>query len=298
MKKERLSRKKISKGQLILHLVFIAMMITYIVPFLLCISISFSDEKAMSAYGYSIIPKVFSLEAYRMVFKNPTQLLRSYEVTILFTAISTLLAVVVMALLAYPLSRPAYRYKSVLSFYVFFTMLFSGGMVPTYLLNVRYLHLDDTFWIYILPGLISAYHVMIIRTNYRAIPNELVEAAKVDGAGELFICFRIIMPLSKPVLASIGFLFLVTKWNDWMTSMLYVRDTNLYSLQYLLQRILDEVQYLKQLAETGASMGGEVFPTEGFRYAMAIVAAGPVLVIFPFFQKHFAKGMTLGGVKG
>ena len=170
--------------------------------------------------------------------------------------------------------------------------------MPSYLLIVRYLHLNDTMLVYIFPGLVSAYSVMIIRTNYRSIPYELIEAAKVDGASELFICFRIVMPLSKPVLASIGFLFLVDKWNDWMTSMLYIRDPKLYSLQYLLQRILNEAEYLRQLADTGALMGGEVFPTESFRYAMALVAAGPVLLIFPFFQKHFAKGMTLGGVKG
>ena len=291
-------KKKIAWGQVILNAIFIIFAICYIVPFLLCISISFSDEKSLAMGGYSLIPRVFSLESYELVFRNPSQILRSYEVNIIFTTISTALAVLVMGLLAYPLARPNYRFKSILSFFVFFTMLFSGGMVPSYLLIVRYLHLNDNLLVYILPGLVSAYSVMIIRTNYRSIPYELIEAAKVDGATELFICFRIVMPLSKPVLASIGFLFLVDKWNDWMTSMLYIRDPNLYSLQYLLQRILNEAEYLRQLAGAGSLMGGEVFPTESFRYAMALVVAGPVLLIFPFFQKYFAKGMTLGGVKG
>lgn len=293
-----MKKRKIAWGQVILNMVFIGFAICYIVPFALCISISFSDEEALVMQGYSLIPRVFSLESYKLVFRNPKQILQSYEVTIIFTIISTALAVLVMGLLAYPLARPNYRFKGILSFFVFFTMLFSGGMVPSYLLIVRYLHLNDTMLVYIFPGLVSAYSVMIIRTNYRSIPYELIEAAKVDGASELFICFRIVMPLSKPVLASIGFLFLVDKWNDWMTSMLYIRDPKLYSLQYLLQRILNEAEYLRQLADTGALMGGEVFPTESFRYAMALVAAGPVLLIFPFFQKHFAKGMTLGGVKG
>lgn len=293
-----MKRKKIRWGQVILNMIFIALAICYIVPLLLCVSISFSDEAALSSGGYSIIPRIFSLEAYRLVFRNPRQILQSYSVNIIFTAVSTALAVLVMGLLAYPLARPNYRYKSILSFYVFFTMMFSGGMVPSYLLIVRYLHLNDNMLVYILPGLVSAYSVMIIRTNYRSIPYELIEAAKVDGATELFICFRIVMPLSKPVLASIGFLFLVEKWNDWMSSMLYIRDPKLYSLQYLLQKILNEAEYLRQLADTGALMGGEIFPTESFRYAMALVAAGPVLLIFPFFQKYFAKGMTLGGVKG
>ncbi len=293
-----MKKKKLQTGQITLHGAFIILTAAYIIPMLLCVSISLSDENALISYGYSIIPKEFSLEAYKLVFKNPTQILSAYRTTIIFTAISTILAILVMGLLAYPLSRPNYKYRSQLNFFVFFTMLFSGGMVPTYLLITKYLHMNDTIWVYILPGLVSAYNVMIIRTNYSSLPYELVEAAKVDGASELFICFKIVMPLCKPALASIGFIFLVNKWNDWMTSLLYIRDLDLYSLQYLLQRILKESEYLKQLAETGSIIGEVVFPTESFRYAMAIVAAGPVLVIFPFFQKHFAKGMTLGGVKG
>ncbi len=293
-----MKKKKLQTGQIVLHGVFIILTAAYIIPMLLCVSISLSNENSLIAYGYSIIPKEFSLEAYRLVFKNPTQILNAYRTTIIFTAASTALAILVMGLLAYPLSRPNYKYRAQLNFFVFFTMLFSGGMVPTYLLITKYLHMNDTMWVYILPGLVSAYNVMIIRTNYSSLPYELVEAAKIDGASELFICFKIVMPLCKPALASIGFIFLVNKWNDWMTSLLYIRDLDLYSLQYLLQRILKESEYLKQLAETGSNIGEVVFPTESFRYAMAIVAAGPVLVIFPFFQKHFAKGMTLGGVKG
>lgn len=291
-------KKKFPVGQIVLNMFFILMMVIYIVPIVLCVSVSLTDEVSLLKDGYSLIPKVFSLEAYKMVFRNPVQMLRSYGVTIAFTAISTALAVLVMALLAYPLSRPNYRFKSALSFYVFFTMLFSGGMVPSYLVNVKYLGLGDSFLIYILPGLVSAYSVMIIKTNYQSIPNELIEAAKVDGASELFICFRIILPLSKAVLSSIGFLFLVDKWNDWMTSMLYIKNPDLYSLQYLLQRIMNEAEFLKQLGEDAGADALAVFPTESYRYAMAIVAAGPVLCIFPFFQKYFAKGMTLGGVKG
>ncbi|HHT03372.1 MAG TPA: carbohydrate ABC transporter permease, partial [Bacteroidales bacterium] len=184
------------------------------------------------------------------------------------------------------------------TFFVLFTMLFSGGMVPTYLMNVRYLHLDNTIWIYILPGLVSAWNLIIIRTNYKSIPEELIEAAKIDGAGELYICFKIVMPICKPVLASVGFLFLVAKWNDWNTALLYITNPNLYSLQYLLQKILNEAEFLKQLAEAGQLVDGSVFPSESYRYAMALIAAGPVLLVFPFFQKYFAKGMTIGGVKG
>ena len=291
-------KKKFSKGQIVLHMMFLLMTVLYIVPFLMVVSISFTDETSLVRDGYHLIPEVFSLSAYRMVFSDPTQVLYSYRTTIIFTAVSTFLAVLVMGIMAYPLSRPNFRFNRQVSFLVLFTMLFSGGMVPSYLLIVKYLHLNNTIWVYILPGLVSAYNLIIIRTNYKSLPVELIEAAKIDGAGELYICFKIVMPLCKPVLASIGFLFLVNKWNDWNTALLYITKPNLYSLQYLLQKILQETEYLKQLAQTGELMGNEVFPSESFRYAMAMVAAGPVLCIFPFFQKYFAKGMTLGGVKG
>ncbi len=291
-------KKKVPGGQIVLHMVFLLMVVMYVVPFLMVISISFTDEISLVRDGYHLIPRQFSLSAYRMVFSDPTQILHSYRTTILFTAVSTFLAVLIMGVMAYPLSRPNYRLRGPVSFFVLFTMLFSGGMVPSYLLIVKYLHLNNTIWVYILPGLVSAYNLIIIRTNYKSLPTELIEAAKIDGAGELYICFKIVMPLCKPVLASIGFLFLVNKWNDWNTALLYITKPDLYSLQYLLQKILKEAEYLKQLAETGQLMGGEVFPSESFRYAMAMVAAGPVLCVFPFFQKYFAKGMTLGGVKG
>lgn len=294
----RMRKKEKKWGQIILHIIFLIMVLMYLVPFILVISISFSDEASVIKEGYSLIPPKFSLEAYKLAFRNPDQMLQSYKVTILFTLAATALSTLVMGIMAYPLSRPNYKLRKPFTFFVLFTMLFSGGLVPSYILNVQYLHLNDTIWIYIIPGLVSAYNLIIIRTNYKSLPSELIEAAKVDGARELYICFKIVMPLCKPVLASVGFLFLVAKWNDWMTSLLYIHEADLYSLQYLLQKILKESEYLKQLADTGQLMGGEVFPSESFRYAMALIAAGPVLVIFPFFQKYFAKGMTLGGVKG
>lgn len=291
-------KKKSIKGQIVLHILFLLIVVMYLLPFLMVISVSFTDESTLLKEGYHLIPKEFSTTAYEMVFRNPTQILNSYKTTFLFTAIATALAVLVMGLMAYPLSRPNFKFRRVASVYVLFPMLFSGGMVPSYLLITKYLHLNNTLWVYIFPSLVSVYSLIIIRTSYQSLPDELVEAARIDGASELFICFKIVMPLSKPVLASIGFLFLVGKWNDWNTSLLYIRKPDLYSLQYMLQKVLREAEYLKQLADTGMLMEEAVFPTESFRYAMAIVAAGPVLLVFPYFQKFFTKGMTLGGVKG
>lgn len=291
-------KKKSRIGQLVLNGIFIILAICYIVPFVMVISVSLTDETTLYQTGYSLIPKEFSTYAYELIFRNPGQMIDAYVVNIIFTLAATVLSTLVMALLAYPLARPNFLWKKQLNFLVYFTMLFSGGMVPSYLLITNVLHLNDTIWVYILPGLVSAYNVMIIRTNYRAIPDELIEAAKIDGAKELFICFKIVVPLSKPGLASIAFLFLVGKWNDWMTSMLYIRNPKLYSLQYLLQRLLKEIDFLKSATELGALDAGVTLPTETLRFAMALVAAGPVLIIFPFFQKYFTKGMTLGGVKG
>ncbi len=285
-------------GQVALHIIFLIMVLMYIVPFLMVISVSFTDEMSLIVDGYRLWPAKFSTKAYEMIFSAPTQIINSYRTTIIFTAVATFLAILIMGVMAYPLSRSNYKHRKFVTVLVLITMLFNAGMVPNYLLIVKYLKLNNTIWVYILPGLVGAYNLIVIRTNYRSLPKELTESAKIDGASEIRICFQIVMPLCKPVLASIGFLFMVNKWNDWMNSMLYITKPQLYSLQYMLQRILNEAAYLKQMAEAGTLMGGEVFPTESFRYAMALVAAGPVLCIFPFFQKYFAKGMTIGSVKG
>lgn len=285
-------------GQIALHAVFIVLMVIYLVPLIMVISVSLTDETTLIQEGYSLIPKVFSTEAFRIALNKPMKIIRAYGVTIFSTVTATALSTVVMSLLAYPISRPNFLWRKQLNFFVYFTMLFSAGMVPTYLLLTKYLKMTDNILVYVLPGLVSAYNVMIIRANYQGIPNELIEAARIDGASELYTCFKIVIPLAKPGIASVAFLFMVQKWNDWQTSMLYIRNPDLYSLQYLLQRMVREAEFLKQATEVGSIIGDAVMPTETLRFAMALIAAGPILVAFPFFQKYFAKGMTLGGVKG
>lgn len=294
--------KKITLGNILINVFFVLFSLSFIVPFILIVSISFTDEQTILSGGYSIIPKMFSLEAYKYVFRSPEQLINSYKVTIFYSVFGTLLAMLVMTLTAYPLSRKNYRYRRPVMFFIFFTMLFSGGLVPTYILITKYLHLGNNIWVYILPYLANAWYIIIIRTFFQGLPSELVESAKIDGGSELLIFFRIILPLSKPVLATVSLLTLLTRWNDWNTALLYIRDTNLFSLQYLLQKILREAQFIKSMAESspvaGISMDTSNIPSETVRYAMCIVAAGPMLVIFPFFQKYFAKGLTVGAVKG
>lgn len=291
-------KTRLRSRQIGLNLFFIVVCACYILPFVLIISVSLTEENAL-AQGFSLFPKEFSLEAYQLAFKNPTQIIQSYKVTILFSVLGCIMSTLIMCLMAYALSRSVYRFRKFFSFFAFFTMLFSGGLVPSYILNSRYLHLNDTIWIYILPSLVSAWNMIVLRTNFQKIPTALIESAKIDGASEYRICFQIVLPLSVPAIATIAFFYFVGKWNDWNTAVIYIRDINLYSLQYLLQRILREAEFLKQLsAEQMAQESQTVIPTESYRFAMALLAGGPVLVIFPFFQKYFSKGLTVGSVKG
>lgn len=291
-------KKHSNAGQIVLNLVFIILSLCYILPFVLLISISVSSENAITQYGYTLLPKEIGFDGYKAAFQNPTQLLQSYKVTIMFSLIATFLSLIVEALFAYPLSRPNYKIRKFSTKFIFITMIFSGGMVPSYIINTKYLHLGDTLWVYILPALVSAWNIIVMRTFFSGLPEGLVEAAKIDGARELMVFFRIILPLSTPVLASLGFMYLLGKWNDWNTALLYIKDPNLYSLQYLLQKIMNEAEFVNKLAKNGEATIGYEPPTETLRYAMAILAAGPMMVIFPFFQKYFAQGLTIGAVKG
>ena len=295
-------KKSKRSPNIMINIMFCLGSLVFILPFVLIISASFSDEQTLLSEGYKLIPSVFSTEAYKYVFRNPQQLLDSYKVTIIYSIVATVLGVVVMAMLAYPLSRPNYKYKKIATFFIFFTMLFSGGLIPTYIWITRYLHLGDTIWVYILPCLVNAFNVIVIRSFFQGLPQALMESAKIDGASELQTFFKIVMPLSKPVIATISLLTLLSRWNDWNTALIYIKSSNLYSLQYLLQKILREAEFVKNMAESSPVAGVDLdlsnLPSVTIRFAMCMVAAGPMLIIFPFFQKYFAKGLTVGAVKG
>ncbi len=297
-----------------IHLFFILVCLTFILPLMLVISISFSSESSVIASsagsgGYSLFPKDFTLDAYKLAFRSPQAMLQGYWITASQAVLGTVLSCIVAGMVAYPLSRTSFAYKKPITFLIFFTMLFGGGMIPTYIIYTNWYHLLDTYWVYILPGLAGgAWNTLVIRTFFKGLPESLFESAKIDGARELTIFFRIAMPLSTPVFATIGFMMLVGKWNDWNTSLIYIRSSHLYTLQYMLQRILNEAQFLKNLmqnsdlaamaAQVGADGSNSAAPAETLKYAMCVIAAGPMLVIFPFFQKYFASGLTIGAVKG
>lgn len=285
----------------LIHIFFILLSLTFIVPMLYVISVSFTSQEAIDTFGYKLIPPEFSFDAYEFIFRNPTQLINSYKVTIFTSLLGTLLNVTIMAMVAFPLSQHSFHFRKPIMYLIFFTMLFSGGLIPHYILTTQYLGLDNTVWVYILPTLASAYHIIIIRTFFQQLPVSLVESARLDGASDARIFTSIILPLSKPVIATIALMTMLNKWNDWYTTLIYVRDNELYTLQYMLQKILREVQFMKEVSQSNLA-GNLVLetnvPEEPARFAMVIVAAGPMLVIFPFFQKYFTRGLTIGAVKG
>lgn len=291
-------RKKELKGQIIWNIIFIVICLLVLFPFVLVVSVSLSNEQDIARYGYSLLPRQIDLAAYKYVFENPEMILDAYKITFEFSIIYTILSVFFMACFAFLLSKRNLPGKSAVSFFLYFTMLFSGGLVPTYILITQYLHLDDTIWVYIIPGLISPWYVFMMRTFFNTIPYEMTEAVKIDGGSEYTIFFKIILPLSKPVIASVALFQLLGKWNDWYTAMLYINNRKLISLQYMLQRILENIKVLQETSNIGIQVDLSQIPSETVRMAMAIIVAGPMLVVFPFFQKYFVKGMTVGAVKG
>ncbi len=297
-----MTKNKTHASTVCLHLFFVLVCLCFLIPMLMVISISFSSEAWVNAGGYSLIPHEFSTAAYKLAFKNPKQMLNAYGITFAESVIGTVSSCIVAGMAAYPLSRSNFRFKKPITWLIFFTMLFSAGMIPSYITLTKYYHLGNSFWIYIIPGMTGgAWNTMVFRTFFKGLPESLFEAARIDGAKELYIFFRIVIPLSTPVFASLGFMTLVGKWNDYTTSMIYIRDESLYTLQYLLQRILNESSFLKSLMSEG-TVGVDVSqmdePTETLKYALCVIAAGPMLLVFPFFQKYFSQGLTIGAVKG
>lgn len=291
--------KRRKKIPIIPHLLIALFAIMCIVPFILVVSISFSSEKDIVNYGYQFVPKTFDLSAYKYIFTNSSQLINSYMTTILFTIVGTFFEVLFDIMMAYPLSRVKFKERKFFNFYIYFTMLFSGGLVPSYILVTQYLNIDNTFSVLVLTGLINVWHIFLLRTFFKSIPEALIESAKIDGASEWRVLFQIVVPLSKPVIATVTLFGVLARWNDWYTTLLYINDTDLYTLQYLLQKMMMDINMLKEgLGVPQSVLDSMEIPGETARMAMAIIAAGPMILVFPFFQKYFIKGITVGSVKG
>lgn len=294
-------KKKTSNDResLIVHIVMIVLSLCCLLPFLLLVSVSLSNEKDIVYYGYEMIPRNIDWAAYKYVLKDPTTILNAYKFTAFTSIVGTVISVTLMALMAYPLSVRNYRLRRFWAIYLFITMIFSGGTAASYIVNTIYLGLKDTVWIFLLPGAINAFHVILLRTFFQGLPEEMMDAAKIDGASHMDIFVRIVVPLSKPALATVSLFGVLSRWNDWLTCNLYVTEgKNMTTLQYLLQSILQDIQTMLRMQDFGMFVDTTQIPSESARMAMAVLAAGPMIIVFPFFQKYFAKGLTVGSVKG
>lgn len=282
------------------HLLLIAMSVCCVYPFLVILGSSFQSQSEIMNRGYAMLPNMFTLDAYKMIFADPTRIVNAYKMTIITTVLGTLVGLWCVSTCGYVMSRKDYAYKRILAFYVFFTMLFNGGLVPTYIMITRWLHLKDSILALIVPGMCTAWNIMLMKGYFQSIPVSLIEAAKIDGLGEMGIFMKIVMPLSKPAFATVGLLFVLTYWNEWYYSMLYIDDETKVKLQYMLMTLMRNIEFLNspEAMEYSVNSGMQEVPSLSARMAMCVLAAGPILVVFPFFQKYFVKGMTVGAVKG
>lgn len=293
---KHLNSDKIVVG--IMYVIVIVFALCCLYPMLMAVAVSFSDEQTVAANGYSLIPEKVSLYAYRYFIKDKGFLmLRAYGVTLFIFAAGTLLSTTVTVLYAYACSLRGFRAANVFSFLAYFTMLFNGGMLPWYIMCTKYYHLNNTIWGLLLPSAMNVFNMYLMRNFLRTIPYELVEAARVDGAGHMQIFLRIVLPVSKVGLVTVMMFYALGYWNDWYLALMLITDEKLYPVQYLLYNMLSNAQFL---ATGNHSMMSEhvVVPMQTAQMAMTCLAVGPVIFIYPFVQKYFVKGISIGAVKG
>jgi putative aldouronate transport system permease protein len=265
-------------------------------PFAMLIINSFASEHAIINYGYAFWPRELSLAAYDMIFQSPQKMLRTYGLTIFITVAGTATSLFFSSMGAYVLSRKELRYRNVLSFFLYFTQLFNGGLVPYYILLSKGLHLQNSVLVMILVPMFSVMNILILRNFIaNAVPNSLFESAKIDGANELVLFLRIAIPIAKPALASIGLLTALGYWNDWWTPMMFISRETLFPLQYTLYNLLASINFAAGLVNSLPVIN---MPKESLKLAMTVVATGPIIAVYPFVQRYFVKGITLGAVKG
>lgn len=295
-----MSRKvKKSLWDLLPHIVLVITSIVCLLPLLLIISASFMTDAEIAKYGYGFIPRDFTAEAYSYILKKPIQLLTSYGVTIVVTLIGTVVGLLLTSMLAYGMSRKDYPFAKATTLYVYLTLLFPAGLVPWYMMISTVLNLKDTLFALIVPYLVSAWFVMLMKGYFADVSPSIIEAGKIDGASEFMIFFRLVIPMVKPGLATVGLFILLQYWNDYYLSLMFIQNSKLISLQYMLYRMMSNIDFLKSsLAVQAGLVTGVQIPDKSIRMAMCVLAAGPMLVVFPFFQKYFVKGISIGSVKG
>ncbi|WP_308635527.1 carbohydrate ABC transporter permease [Paenibacillus silvisoli] len=274
-----------------------------VLPLVLVIAVSFSDENAVLVNGYKLWPEKFSLSAYDFLLSDWWSIVRSYGTSFFVTLVATLIALLTMSLYAYPISRQDFTHRKLFSFLMFFTMLFNSGLVPFYLLYAQGLNLRDNLWVLMIPMFVQPFFVLVLRTFFtNSVPSALLESAKIDGSGEWRIFAQIVLPLSLPVLATVGLFCTLNYWNDWFLSLLFINDDSLYTIQFRMYQALLDVTFLSANSSAYSAILAQnpdyQLPTETVTMAMAVVGIGPIVLAYPFFQRFFVKGLTVGAVKG
>ena len=293
-------RVRKSRGEILFEIVVYAIAALFCIyclfPFAIILGSSFETESNFAVYGFPIIPKDFTLQAYKMVLGD-SQIFKAYGVTIFTTAVGTLFSMLLTISMAYPLSLKKIKFRNAITFFVYFTMLFGGGLVPTYLLISKTLNMKNNIFVLILPVAFSAWNMFLMRNFFAWIPHELSESAYVDGANDFQILRKIILPVSVPGIATLSLFYALGYWNQWFNAMLYIEDTNLFPLQYLLMRMLRNVDAMREMARTTGMSVGDL-PTNSLRMATTVVAIGPIVLLYPYVQKYFTSGLTVGAIKG
>ena len=277
------------------------LVIVAMLPILLIVVASFSSETSLIRNGYSFWPESWSLDAYYYMVKQGVMIARAYGVSFFVTIVGTALSVFLTTMLAYPMSRKSFKYRNVLAFFVFFTMLFNGGIVPSYIMWTKFFHIKDTIWALIIPNyLVTAFNVILVKNYYQnSIPDSLIEAAQLDGASELKIFFKVMLPLAVPTVATISLFTGICYWNDWTNGLYYINNEKLYSIQQLLMKIMNNIQALRSNSNAALLGTGAVeLPGTSIRMAMAVIGILPIMIIYPFVQRYLVKGVVVGAVKG
>lgn len=288
--------RKIFSGIGYVSLIILAILCIF--PFILVVSSSFTEETKIVTDGYQFIPTAFSTEAYSILFKYPEQMIQAYLVTIAVTVTGTILGLFLTSMTAYALSRRDFKWRNNFSFFFFFTTLFNGGLVPWYLLMVNYLDMKDTFAALIIPMMLNVFYIIVMKSFMGGIPDAIVESAKIDGAGDFKIYARLILPLSKPALATIGLFLALAYWNDWYNALLFISNEDLMPLQYYLYKMLGNMDGMRKAMMGAGAVVTTSIPSESLKMAMTVVATGPILLAYPFVQRYFVQGLTIGAVKG
>ncbi|MFC5648229.1 carbohydrate ABC transporter permease [Paenibacillus solisilvae] len=291
--------KRFSYSQFIITALVCLFSLSCLLPFIMVISGSLSTEKDIMDYGYGIFPRHFTLDSYRILILGSNRIVDAYGISLIVTVAGTLLSVLVTSMGAYTMARRSFKYRNLLSIYVIITMLFSGGLIPWYIICVRYLDLKDTLWAMILPPLANAFNMFLIRNFFLSMPEDIYESAKMDGAGEFRIYAQLIVPLAKPVLATVGLFMALSYWNDWFLGLMFVDKQELQPLQLLLRTLVSNVEFLKS---SGNAMDMQrisaQIPSESIKMALTVVTIGPIVFLYPFLQRYFVKGLMVGAVKG